>query len=271
MAQFSLISDSKNNLFFMELSSLHQSLECPICKELFVDPTILPCGHTFCESCIQPFHHHKKCTICKTVTCGSQLRKNYVLYNLIQDMYPELYKKRKEEIATSEITKQKMVYYSISKRFVSIRDVVLSALKKNVLMHGKDVLELVLKQQVENLSYIIYLIVTENPYEYCAIGNYFFVAKGEVNDVLLQIDTLFPEKQDAQKWLPVLLVAHFYTPAISQIAKFQNVDLEDDDIVKWADNSKLDWLKTLELENLPLISPDPSDDEYDECDIIDYE
>lgn len=28
-------------------------LECPVCMEKFTDPRMLPCGHTFCRSCIE--------------------------------------------------------------------------------------------------------------------------------------------------------------------------------------------------------------------------
>lgn len=32
---------------------MEQTVTCPICSDLFTDPVSLPCGHNFCETCIQ--------------------------------------------------------------------------------------------------------------------------------------------------------------------------------------------------------------------------
>jgi hypothetical protein len=36
-----------------ELAFVNSHMECGICHEVFKDPRILPCGHTFCCVCLQ--------------------------------------------------------------------------------------------------------------------------------------------------------------------------------------------------------------------------
>nr|XP_054755966.1 tripartite motif-containing protein 5-like [Lytechinus pictus] len=58
-----------------------EDLNCSICLEIFDDPTILGCGHTFCRKCLGNYDKRRKayndmeCPICKQVT---QLDKNRV-------------------------------------------------------------------------------------------------------------------------------------------------------------------------------------------------
>ncbi|XP_018608627.1 tripartite motif-containing protein 35-like isoform X2 [Scleropages formosus] len=48
-------------------SSLNQEISCPICDEIFKDPYILKCGHSFCRSCLKQFWERKEnqeCPLC---------------------------------------------------------------------------------------------------------------------------------------------------------------------------------------------------------------
>jgi late competence protein required for DNA uptake (superfamily II DNA/RNA helicase) len=41
-------------------------LECILCMKIFYMPITLPCGHTFCQSCIQRLlDHDDKCPFCR--------------------------------------------------------------------------------------------------------------------------------------------------------------------------------------------------------------
>lgn len=50
-------------------SMLEQELSCPICCEIFKDPVVLKCSHSFCRACLQQFWNKKKarreCPICR--------------------------------------------------------------------------------------------------------------------------------------------------------------------------------------------------------------
>jgi len=68
-------------------------IECPICNETYMDPRVLPCGHTFCFKCIskcrrnrQPWHWQSMpCPFCRQefTTLPSELPKNYSVLNIL--------------------------------------------------------------------------------------------------------------------------------------------------------------------------------------------
>lgn len=50
-------------------SVLEEELSCPICCEIFKDPVVLKCSHSFCRACLQQFWNKKKarreCPVCR--------------------------------------------------------------------------------------------------------------------------------------------------------------------------------------------------------------
>ncbi|XP_059204970.1 E3 ubiquitin-protein ligase TRIM39 [Centropristis striata] len=50
-------------------SMLEEELSCPICCEIFKDPVVLKCSHSFCRACLQQFWNKKKarreCPVCR--------------------------------------------------------------------------------------------------------------------------------------------------------------------------------------------------------------
>jgi len=58
-------SDDDHAFSLLELADSH--LQCPICMEVFIVPTTINCGHTFCQDCIQDWKKkHKLCPYCRT-------------------------------------------------------------------------------------------------------------------------------------------------------------------------------------------------------------
>ncbi|XP_049325678.1 E3 ubiquitin-protein ligase TRIM39-like isoform X1 [Astyanax mexicanus] len=50
------------------LSTLQQHLLCPICLEIFTDPVLLSCGHSFCRTCLQQSWTQspgRECPVCR--------------------------------------------------------------------------------------------------------------------------------------------------------------------------------------------------------------
>ena len=66
-------------------------LECSICLQVFQDPRILPCGHTFCLRCVQSTNN-QLCSLCKSEwslpTIGLQgLPKNFIADSFITSLH----------------------------------------------------------------------------------------------------------------------------------------------------------------------------------------
>ena len=69
--------------------------ECPICSEMYVDPKVLPCIHTFCLKCLESLGKGKKpgdsvpCPLCRKefnvpATGLKDLQKNFFLIKLLE-------------------------------------------------------------------------------------------------------------------------------------------------------------------------------------------
>jgi len=69
--------------------------ECPICTEVYTDPRVLPCVHTYCLKCIEAWSKDKQpgdevaCPLCRkqfTLTSNgvSDLPKNFIVNNFLQ-------------------------------------------------------------------------------------------------------------------------------------------------------------------------------------------
>lgn len=49
-------------------SMLEEELSCPICCEIFKEPVVLKCSHSFCRACLQQFWNKKarrECPVCR--------------------------------------------------------------------------------------------------------------------------------------------------------------------------------------------------------------
>uniref|UniRef100_A0A8C6T3T9 Uncharacterized protein n=1 Tax=Neogobius melanostomus TaxID=47308 RepID=A0A8C6T3T9_9GOBI len=62
-------------------------LYCPICCELFRDPVVLTCSHSFCKVCLENWWEDKPlktCPVCKRRSSRDNPPKNLVLKNLVE-------------------------------------------------------------------------------------------------------------------------------------------------------------------------------------------
>uniref|UniRef100_A0A3B4FZ64 RING-type domain-containing protein n=1 Tax=Pundamilia nyererei TaxID=303518 RepID=A0A3B4FZ64_9CICH len=69
----------------VDLSEDH--LSCPVCHDIFEDPVILSCSHSFCKACLQRWWLDKpikQCPVCKTISLQSNPPRNLALKNLCE-------------------------------------------------------------------------------------------------------------------------------------------------------------------------------------------
>ena len=59
--------------------------ECPVCLEVYVDPKVLPCDHSFCADCVQQLKQGSriKCPLCKVVHDVRRIRADFRLQQFL--------------------------------------------------------------------------------------------------------------------------------------------------------------------------------------------
>ncbi|XP_044038799.1 nuclear factor 7, ovary-like [Siniperca chuatsi] len=68
-------------------SRSEEELCCPVCHEVFRDPVLLSCSHSFCKDCLQSWWREKRaheCPVCKRRSSRSEPPLNRVLKNLCE-------------------------------------------------------------------------------------------------------------------------------------------------------------------------------------------
>ncbi len=79
-----------------------EELSCPVCYEIFKDPVLLTCSHSFCEDCLQQFWRIKEtqeCPVCRRRTSNNHPPVNLALKNLCESF---LKQRNERHSSTSE-------------------------------------------------------------------------------------------------------------------------------------------------------------------------
>lgn len=64
-----------------------EDLSCPVCCEVFKDPVLLPCSHSFCKSCLERFWESAvscSCPVCRRRASKKSPLSNLALKNLCE-------------------------------------------------------------------------------------------------------------------------------------------------------------------------------------------
>ncbi|XP_034460772.1 nuclear factor 7, brain-like [Hippoglossus hippoglossus] len=73
-------------------SRSEEDLCCPVCQEVFRDPVLLSCSHSFCKDCVKSWWKDKEvkeCPVCKRRSSRSEPPCNLVLKNLCETFLQE--------------------------------------------------------------------------------------------------------------------------------------------------------------------------------------
>ncbi|KAM9361346.1 nuclear factor 7, brain-like [Symphorus nematophorus] len=68
-------------------SGLEEDLSCPVCRDIFRDPVVLSCSHSFCKDCLQRWWRERQmqqCPVCKSACRKRNPPCNLVLKNLCE-------------------------------------------------------------------------------------------------------------------------------------------------------------------------------------------
>ncbi|XP_030275728.1 nuclear factor 7, ovary-like [Sparus aurata] len=68
-------------------SILEDDLSCPVCHDVYKDPVVLSCSHSFCKDCLQSWwrgKQAKQCPVCKARSQTSDPPRNLALKNLCE-------------------------------------------------------------------------------------------------------------------------------------------------------------------------------------------
>ncbi|XP_041639570.1 E3 ubiquitin-protein ligase TRIM35-like [Cheilinus undulatus] len=73
-------------------SQMEQELTCPVCHDIFVEPVVLSCSHSFCRDCVRSWWREKmieECPLCKEISPHRDPPGNRALKNLSEAFLSE--------------------------------------------------------------------------------------------------------------------------------------------------------------------------------------
>ncbi|XP_014902012.1 zinc-binding protein A33-like [Poecilia latipinna] len=68
-------------------SRSEEDLCCPVCQDVFTDPVVLSCSHSFCKECLKNWWREepaRECPVCKTISFTKDPPRNLALKNLCE-------------------------------------------------------------------------------------------------------------------------------------------------------------------------------------------
>ncbi|XP_074493024.1 nuclear factor 7, brain-like [Sebastes fasciatus] len=84
---------------------------CSVCHDVFRDPVVLSCSHSFCKDCLKNWWREKptcECPICKTISSTSEPPLNRVLKNLCEAFLQERDQRASEALCSLHSEKLKL-------------------------------------------------------------------------------------------------------------------------------------------------------------------
>ncbi|XP_045907828.1 nuclear factor 7, brain-like [Micropterus dolomieu] len=92
-------------------SRLEDDLCCPVCQDIFKDPVILSCCHSFCKGCLQSWWTERgsqECPVCKRRHSKEMLPPNRALKNLCESFLQERDQRASEALCSLHSEKLKL-------------------------------------------------------------------------------------------------------------------------------------------------------------------
>ncbi|XP_038131642.1 nuclear factor 7, brain-like [Cyprinodon tularosa] len=84
-------------------SRAEEDLCCPVCQDVFKDPVVLSCSHSFCKECLKNWWREKPvkdCPVCKTISINHNPPCNLVLKNLCETFLRQREQRASEDLCS---------------------------------------------------------------------------------------------------------------------------------------------------------------------------
>ncbi|XP_063323457.2 nuclear factor 7, brain-like [Pelmatolapia mariae] len=88
-----------------------EDLCCPVCREVFRDPVILSCSHSFCTDCLKRWWRERpthECPVCKRRSSKENPPVNLALKNLSESFLQERYQRASDALCSLKYEKLKL-------------------------------------------------------------------------------------------------------------------------------------------------------------------
>ncbi|XP_047203670.1 nuclear factor 7, ovary-like [Girardinichthys multiradiatus] len=92
-------------------SRLEEDLCCPVCKDIFKDPVVLSCSHSFCKECLKNWWREKpvqECPVCKRRSSRNEPPLNLALKNLCETFLQQRDQRSSEDLCSLHSEKLKL-------------------------------------------------------------------------------------------------------------------------------------------------------------------
>ncbi|XP_019211840.1 nuclear factor 7, ovary-like [Oreochromis niloticus] len=92
-------------------SRSEEDLCCPVCREVFRDPVLLSCSHSFCKDCLKRWWREKgerECPVCKEISSRNEPPLNRALKNLCESFLQERDQRASEALCSLHSEKLKL-------------------------------------------------------------------------------------------------------------------------------------------------------------------
>ncbi|XP_044000222.1 nuclear factor 7, brain-like [Gambusia affinis] len=92
-------------------SRLEEDLCCPVCQDVFKDPVVLSCSHSFCKECLKKWWREKpvrECPVCKTISFIKDPPCNLALKNLCESFSQQREQRASEDLCSLHSEKLKL-------------------------------------------------------------------------------------------------------------------------------------------------------------------
>ncbi|XP_035995885.1 nuclear factor 7, ovary-like [Fundulus heteroclitus] len=92
-------------------SRLEEDLCCPVCQDVFKDPVVLSCSHSFCKECLKNWWREKpaqECPVCKTMSFTKDPPCNLALKNLCETFLQQRDQRASEDLCSLHSEKLKL-------------------------------------------------------------------------------------------------------------------------------------------------------------------